>query len=68
MKVEDFFKAVDGARGLCEHIQSKEVEVRLISNDGLIVSDHFELKKASYMFSPIAGRQSGSMVLEIRVK
>ena len=52
MKVKDFFKAVDGARNLCEDLMEHDVKVRLVSRDGVIISDHFDLKECCYMFSP----------------
>lgn len=70
MKVKDFFKAVDGARNLCEDLMEHEVEVRLISRDGIIMSDHFDLKRCAYMFSPWLKNEDGtrgSLVMEFKV-
>lgn len=70
MKVKDFFKAVDGARNLCEDLMEHDVEVRLVSRDGVIMSDHFDLKECCYMFSPWLTNEDGtqgSMVLEFKV-
>lgn len=70
MIVKDFFKSVDGARNLCKDLMEHDVKVRLVSRDGLIISDHFDLTDCSYMFSPWLKNEDGtqgSMVLEIKV-
>lgn len=70
MKVKDFFKAVDGARSLCEDLMEHDVNVRLVSRDGLMMSDHFDLTECCYMFSPWRTNEDGtkgSMVLEFKV-
>jgi hypothetical protein len=70
MKVKEFFKAVDDARSLCEDLMEHDVSVRLVSRDGLIMSDHFDLARCSYMFSPWLTNEDGtkgSLVLEFKV-
>lgn len=71
MTVEEFFKAVEGAKGVSQDILHTPVEVRLKSRDGLTMSDHFKLTHAGYMFSPFLVRDDGtrgSFVLEFRVQ
>ncbi len=70
MKVKDFFKATDDARSLCEDLMEHDVSVRLVSRDGLIMSNHIDLKKCSYLFNPWLTNEDGtkgSLVLEFKV-
>ena len=60
MKVKDFCRAVDGARNLCEDLMEHDVQVRLVSREGLIISDHFDLTDCSYMFSPWLKNEDGT--------
>lgn len=71
MTNEEFLKKVDGVpKGLLKDILNHEVEVRLKSKDGIIISDHFKLTHLSYMFSPILVNEDGTrgaLVIEFQV-
>lgn len=69
MKIKDFFKAVDGARSLCEDIMEYDVKIKFVSRDGIRISDHFDLTQLGYFFNPLLVREDGtrgSLILEFK--